>query len=858
MTDRSEQRQDSSVPHDEHSLKQYSEIPKGPSLTSNTTILGLSLIISGLVLFLVMLMQDDAPSFFAGIALLGLFVLAPVGVVVTAVGLFRSTATKRSKYIEEAKAYNRAGRTIFNGKIIPFGKVVKTKDDDGKPIPYPYMVRGEKQPKKFINPLPFYTFFLAVYLALAYYCIIYENIYSVAVVFVGIPVVLTLYYFFAIRPFKETRGMKEAELRLSRSQQAFYADIGKVIQSIQGGTVTDAANAALLCTFEQRKELIDKIFQERSWDIHVRLHVKLKRAPFRFSFHVVRGLRLMPPLDREMLRAVLHLYNAGHISSGGYEYYAGALLAGNKQASIEWYDEKIKNNDIYEKYMPLSQLLTIESRAFWLLENELCWRYEEVLSDVLRLLDQKMMDFPEDETIKRVYDMVHHGGRWLAKSDIPDSNYENIDNTKYVLRLGTLEDGTPLTFSQDGSLMTIGGPGTGKTQCLVVPNLLTWEGPAIVLDVKPELWDMTAGFRQKTFGRVYSLDFTSDQGQKFNPFDYIRSDPNEIFADSQFFANLIVPPSSGQGGNQKFWESSARDILQALLIYLVTEHSEALARGEKRDATKVSLTELIRVIVDREILGDALEYLSNHPMELSRLLGQQIRSNLIEPEKTGSNVLSSVLNQLWTDMQPLLSNRATDIAAGCDWSPDGLRQENATLYIKMKPGQVMEYAPLLRLILGVHLREYLALSDEESKQRPPILLLFDEMAQLGYMKAIEQAVDLGRSKGIKLWGFIQRLGHLRDHYSEAEGLLGNMKVQTYLSPPTEDGTAQMVSDRLGTRQDLATGQQIPLADPSALTGAEYSDKIVITGQGEYPAKVSRDWAYKNSEFQTRMSAPAPK
>ena len=36
---------------------------------------------------------------------------------------------------------------------------------------------------------------------------------------------------------------------------------------------------------------------------------------------------------------------------------------------------------------------------------------------------------------------------------------------------------------QHCSIVTIAPPGSGKTQCNVFPNLLTWNGPAVVLDI---------------------------------------------------------------------------------------------------------------------------------------------------------------------------------------------------------------------------------------------------------------------------------------------------------------------------------------------------------------------------------------
>jgi type IV secretory pathway TraG/TraD family ATPase VirD4 len=45
----------------------------------------------------------------------------------------------------------------------------------------------------------------------------------------------------------------------------------------------------------------------------------------------------------------------------------------------------------------------------------------------------------------------------------------------------------------------------GKGVGLVVPSLLTWPGSAIVLDIKGENWQLTAGFRAQ-HGRVLLFD----------------------------------------------------------------------------------------------------------------------------------------------------------------------------------------------------------------------------------------------------------------------------------------------------------------------------------------------------------------
>jgi type IV secretion system protein VirD4 len=52
-----------------------------------------------------------------------------------------------------------------------------------------------------------------------------------------------------------------------------------------------------------------------------------------------------------------------------------------------------------------------------------------------------------------------------------------------------------LSYSGEGSMVTIAPPGSGKTQCNAFPNLLTWTGAAIVLDISGDIYEHTAAWR---------------------------------------------------------------------------------------------------------------------------------------------------------------------------------------------------------------------------------------------------------------------------------------------------------------------------------------------------------------------------
>lgn len=59
------------------------------------------------------------------------------------------------------------------------------------------------------------------------------------------------------------------------------------------------------------------------------------------------------------------------------------------------------------------------------------------------------------------------------------------------------------------SVLVIGPTRSGKTSGLVVPNVLDWQGPAIVTSTKAELVDLTSAHRSRS-GPVYVYDPTGD------------------------------------------------------------------------------------------------------------------------------------------------------------------------------------------------------------------------------------------------------------------------------------------------------------------------------------------------------------
>ncbi|MBO9479748.1 type IV secretory system conjugative DNA transfer family protein [Shimia sp. R11_0] len=124
--------------------------------------------------------------------------------------------------------------------------------------------------------------------------------------------------------------------------------------------------------------------------------------------------------------------------------------------------------------------------------------YESALGLIYSALERH-----KGETLGELLNEVLHGGSgWFSEQDISTSKSFSFDATKDDnLLLGVLGD-YALWYQGEKSLVTIAAPGSGKTQCHVLPALKYFQGSAIVLDIKGECFDETANLR---IGDVFNI-----------------------------------------------------------------------------------------------------------------------------------------------------------------------------------------------------------------------------------------------------------------------------------------------------------------------------------------------------------------
>lgn len=443
---------------------------------------------------------------------------------------------------------------------------------------------------------------------------------------------------------------------------------------------------------------------------------------------------------------------------------------------------------------------------------------------------------PDHHIVKEFRNVLLGGNGWLSEQTLSSSPL-SVEQSPYGLFIGEMETGQRLWFDGEGSLITIAPPGSGKTQCNVFPNLLNFRGSTVVLDVKGECFSETSAWRRKNCGPVYKFNpLNPAESARYNPLAFIENDPDTLWEDCRLLADLLIVPENRQDAS---WENRGRDVVAGVIAWLVrTQAPENRRMGR--------IVDIVSKIDWDQFVNEA-KYVMDVP-PLSRL-GNALA---VMPERQLEGVLDAARRHLaiWEGA------RVERVTSACDWTPEVLRDgSNSTVYICIPPNEIESYAPLLRVIFAQHLRQLMKKLPERGAQQP-ILFMLDELPRLGQMRPVEEALEVGRQYGIRLWMFAQSLGQLERAYTNAEGMVGNCGIRVYMNPSAHDGTTKRLSEELGQVESIIDNSRQAMAEPSDLAGPKYANHQIVFSRNSYPAKLKKVFAHSDPTFRSRLEENA--
>ena len=168
---------------------------------------------------------------------------------------------------------------------------------------------------------------------------------------------------------------------------------------------------------------------------------------------------------------------------------------------------------------------------------------------------------------------LHGKARFATEREIKAAGLRS----KEGLLLGP-KDGAMLCFGGSEHVLIYAPTRAGKGVGYVIPNLLNSPDSVVVLDVKKENWDHSAGFRAARAQEVHLFEPLEENGRtaRYNPLGYVRRDPANLYDDLQRIAVMFPAESRGD----PFRLEAARSAFVAIGGYVAETPGLPLTVGE--------------------------------------------------------------------------------------------------------------------------------------------------------------------------------------------------------------------------------------------------------------------------------------
>lgn len=359
---------------------------------------------------------------------------------------------------------------------------------------------------------------------------------------------------------------------------------------------------------------------------------------------------------------------------------------------------------------------------------------------------------------------------------------------------------------KDGHFLIIGGSGSGKSSCIVIPFLLTNPNATVfAIDIKGEL--VSKG-REIDDPRICVFSPNDHSGYGFDVFYSINnaSNPQEILSCMQTISYSLIPLGNT---SEQFWPISARNMLCGLLIHYYCEGYNDL----------ISIVDCILGCPIRDQIEDII--------------------NSDSPNSNSYRYLNQFSGMADATLLSVYSNMANSLSCFSDenlrWAFSGAARKASpvsleygkSVFLSIPEHKLAPYAGPLAMIVNLTLD---ALS-KRPEGRPRIFILLDELGRIissgGALDGLIDASMTLRSRAVTLCLVVQQIESLRTGFPEHKvtTLVGNCNVKIVLDASSSKTQKTVCSDwvpkYIQRRQSKSTGSK----SPSHSTSFDEKDRL---------------------------------
>ena len=344
-----------------------------------------------------------------------------------------------------------------------------------------------------------------------------------------------------------------------------------------------------------------------------------------------------------------------------------------------------------------------------------------------------------------------------------------------------------------GHFMWIGPNRSGKGLGITA-NLMTWRGSALVVDIKGEIAEATAGYRREVLGQKVMILNPSD-GEQSNQYDPFA----ELETDNQIFSAAVAFMNPNQDGENAVFAQRASAVLAAII------------RAAKVNRWPVIPTLDALLYHPEGVKGATLSLQAVGDPAISKWLNAFLSK---DPDKmdwdaaAGDRFLNNSWQRLVTAAQYLTTSGVIHMTGASDFVAQDLMDTPTTVYLVFREAELELTLPLFNLVVDAivraMLRKYDMNREHYSANGVKTLGVLDE-AFRATPNLLPEYSSTVSGRGIYLCIYVQSIAQLTDVWGKAgkTTLLDNVHTKIFLSAVDrnegdKESTSTFVSNSCGS------------------------------------------------------------
>lgn len=397
----------------------------------------------------------------------------------------------------------------------------------------------------------------------------------------------------------------------------------------------------------------------------------------------------------------------------------------------------------------------------------------------------------------------------------------------------------PILLGGEGHLMTIAPTGSGKGTGCIIPALLRYPGPVIVVDPKGENVAVTARRRREMGQRVVVIDpmgVTDHPSDTLNPLDAIDIDQANAVDEVAVLAQALN--ADVHDDRNRYWSSRGMHLMIGATLQTLVDARARGGRGGNLPAVRDMINDAAAdpAAMSRTMLA------SPHPevQRIARML------NIAAAETLGGIISFSqeMVDFLRGDLvQASMARTSFDLDEVSRGAP-------MSIYLVLPPHMLESHSRLLRLWLGALISCF-----TRRRTRPPLSTLFilDEAAQLGELPQLRQAVTLLRGYGLQTWSFWQDASQIQLLYPrDWKTMVNNCRVLQCFG-----ALNQVAADGMAELTGFADGATVLDLGPSEMVLQLGGDEAVVARLPNYLTDPAFTGLFDPNPYHDRSRAVLP-